>query len=500
MLSRPDSANSSIRLPAVLAIGFTGHRKLEDERICRIQILDFLTARQASTRAILYGVSSVAAGGDLIFGESCLELGIPLRIFLPFPAEHFQKDFIDSDWERATAIMRSALSVEVIGDGQQPEERYYECGIQIVQQSHFMLALWDGLPSRGRGGTAEIKDFALAIGKPVVWLNSETGTQQALGQPVTATPPPDQELDFLNSLPDRSSPPRDQTPLALAQAWFNKLDRNAAWYAPRLRRLATVPIFCTAAAAVLTGMASAGAAGKVFLGTSTLLGIAAAVMPAALRLNYFQSRWARIRPAAELCRSVLGMWDSPAPYEAIGPEIVPELSGMLHTLQYLKLKAGTDNRATLADFRNRYRKERLDPQIEYFSRHARQAELQSRRFRIVAWLSVGAAILMAAWMFAGRPGIASVHAPRNPRWFSLALSALFQVSTITGALLIVKDCDRRRRRYRELTDVLRQWKLQFEAVCTWRSLMHVANRIERTLLVELLEWRSLLRHTRMPRR
>lgn len=68
---------SLIRLPAVLAIGFTGHRTLADEPHCRVLIHDFLAERKNTFSGLLYGVSSVAAGADLLFAESCLDFQIP---------------------------------------------------------------------------------------------------------------------------------------------------------------------------------------------------------------------------------------------------------------------------------------------------------------------------------------------------------------------------------------------------------------------------------------
>ncbi len=88
MPSGPDRTNS-IRLPAVLAIGFTGHRSLKDEYKLRQRIRDFLHQQKGAFEGIVYGVSSAAAGGDQLFAESCLELEIPLRVLLPNAREVF---------------------------------------------------------------------------------------------------------------------------------------------------------------------------------------------------------------------------------------------------------------------------------------------------------------------------------------------------------------------------------------------------------------------------
>jgi hypothetical protein len=79
------------------------------------------------------------------------------------------------------------------------------------------------------------------------------------------------------------------------------------------------------------------------------------------------------------------------------------------------------------------------------------------------------------------------------------VSALFQLATISGALLIVHDCERRQRRYRELHDWLKEWDAELDALRTWPTVLKVAGRIERALLVELLEWKSLVRNVKLPR-
>src|SRR5271169_5509017 len=91
--TRANEVKSKVLLPSVLAIGFTGHRHLPDEAKSRAQILQILKEKKEKTPGIIYGVSSAAAGGDLLFAETCIHLGLPLRIFLPMPKEQFREDF-----------------------------------------------------------------------------------------------------------------------------------------------------------------------------------------------------------------------------------------------------------------------------------------------------------------------------------------------------------------------------------------------------------------------
>ena len=125
-------ARSLVRLPITLAIGFTGHRNLPDETKCREAIRKVLLEWKAKAPGVIYGVTSAAASGDLLFAETCVELNLPIRVFLPVPKEQFREDFDDPAWARVECVFTKALSVEVTGAGEELTERYYECGIETV--------------------------------------------------------------------------------------------------------------------------------------------------------------------------------------------------------------------------------------------------------------------------------------------------------------------------------------------------------------------------------
>jgi len=79
----------------------------------------------------VYGVSSVAAGGDLLFAESCIQLELPLSVLLPLPREEFRKDFDAATWSRAEQVLSKAASIEVTtGDGAR-EECYYDVASKL---------------------------------------------------------------------------------------------------------------------------------------------------------------------------------------------------------------------------------------------------------------------------------------------------------------------------------------------------------------------------------
>jgi hypothetical protein len=197
---------------------------------------------------------------------------------------------------------------------------------------------------------------------------------------------------------------------------------------------------------------------------------------------------------------MIALWNTPGPYDLVGPEIIPDLAGVLTALNFLRMNDRSRKNPSLEEFRRAYREERLQEQIAYFSGKSEQAAREGRLFRAIAWSSGGLAILITLWWFGARIFGVGLHIRFAGRWIPLMISALFQLATVAGALVVIKDCDRRQRRYRELQQWLENWSPQFNALNTWGSLLRVATRVERALLVELLEWRSLMRHAKLPRK
>ena len=76
----------------------------------------------------------------------------------------------------------------------------------------------------------------------------------------------------------------------------------------------------------------------------------------------------------------------------------------------------------------------------------------------------------------------------------------FQTATVAGALLVVNDHQRRRQHYRELHRMLTQWDKQLELAQTWTIVLRITSLVEKALLAELIEWRSLIRHRKLPQK
>lgn len=184
-------------------------------------------------------------------------------------------------------------------------------------------------------------------------------------------------------------------------------------------------------------------------------------------------------------------------YEVTGPEAIPELAGMLMSLNLLKAMNGLPNGEPIDDFKVRYSQERVLNQMNYFTVNAVRAATESKRYRAVSSWCVAIGTAISVWVaVTGAARITGLV--RGEKWIGFAASVFFQFATVAGALLIVNDCERRRQRYRELHESLKEWDRELQALKTWPTVLQVAVKIEKALLVEILEWRSMIRHRKLP--
>lgn len=153
----------------VFTIAITGHRKLLDENAVRREIalsLAYFREQHSEVQAI----SALAAGADTIFAEEARAANIPLRVILPFGLTDYQSDFTPAEWARVESLLAYAGGYEVLQtlESHTDEERnegYLAVGKRVVDEANAVIAVWDGQPANGKGGTGDIVQYARERGK-----------------------------------------------------------------------------------------------------------------------------------------------------------------------------------------------------------------------------------------------------------------------------------------------------------------------------------------------
>jgi hypothetical protein len=157
------------RLPIVIAV--TGHRHLRAEDLPQhrghVREL-FAQLRQRYPSTPLRIVSALAEGADRLVAEVALAEGHELLVPLPLEPADYEHDFPASIAEFHSILRRIppeqvfVLTPEAGSDPEQltaherRERRYRAVDIFLAQQSHLLLALWDGRPTTSIAGTAAV--------------------------------------------------------------------------------------------------------------------------------------------------------------------------------------------------------------------------------------------------------------------------------------------------------------------------------------------------------
>jgi hypothetical protein len=148
-------------------VGITGHRDLPDStrRLVSAEIATELEGFRP-----LHGISSLAEGADQIFAEEVLNAGGALTAVIP--SSDYTRSFATSAGKTASSRLRAgAQEVIELPFPSPSEDAYWAAGQRVVDLADVLLAVWDGSPSGGVGGTADVVAFARARGvqTTVLW-------------------------------------------------------------------------------------------------------------------------------------------------------------------------------------------------------------------------------------------------------------------------------------------------------------------------------------------
>ena len=122
-------------------------------------------------------VSPIADGADQIAAEVALDLGWDLQAILPFEQSAYRASLANEGArERFDHLMeRADCLLELPGDPDQSLDAYVMTGRATVAHCDVLIAIWDGLPPRGRGGTGEVVQLALTRGTAIVHVPLSPG-------------------------------------------------------------------------------------------------------------------------------------------------------------------------------------------------------------------------------------------------------------------------------------------------------------------------------------
>jgi hypothetical protein len=164
------------------SVGIVGHRflgKRETEDFVIKHCWSILSATR-SEYPDLVAVSAIAQGADTYFAQVAKSLGIPLQVVRPFSA--YSNDFVTEAARQTYLDLRSAaLQEEILPFADRSEDAYFAAMQWVVSRSDLLIAVWDGSPGRGRGGTADAVRQVRELQRLWIHLDVTSHTQYSYG-------------------------------------------------------------------------------------------------------------------------------------------------------------------------------------------------------------------------------------------------------------------------------------------------------------------------------
>jgi hypothetical protein len=109
-----------------------------------------------------------------------------IEVVLPFAKEEYLKDFeTEQSRQEFEELYRKAVNpIELKGHlfterlsttdrAEMRNKAYEDVGRYVVTHCDVLIALWDGKPSRGKGGTAEVVAFAREKKRPLIIISTK---------------------------------------------------------------------------------------------------------------------------------------------------------------------------------------------------------------------------------------------------------------------------------------------------------------------------------------
>ena len=484
----------------------------------------------AAKAPVLRCLSGLAEGADCLLAEAALQSSWSLVAILPFAGEEFAKDFSDEGRNVYRSLLPRAASVcELSGDLARGAETYVEAGDFVVEHADLIVALWDGQPARGPGGTADVVARALRAGKPLLvmppadpaalrWLgglgeDTASVVRHALATPREGEFPKAYFEDQLGSsdwaigvvrLMDRvlaagaSAPalpgPRPPSPASLPpsalKAQFDRADRLAIAYGARYRAagLFRYGLILPAVAAAL--IANTGGRPLEIAGNFAefLVLVVLVLFSSARWQGLTHERFVSYRLLAEelRCAMLLERFSALPPWrpsdwtawltEAYARSAYPATV----RLDQARLRAATDH----------LRCETYD-QIAYLLMRATRYELAAKRLS-----RIGIALSMLGVVFSGLRALFLLADLSGRPMLGLNLAGLIlpSLAPVFLGLLSFNEYRRNSARYRSIAAQLQDALAALDKTPLERpALLLVANRISSILRSESADWRTLTR-------
>lgn len=151
--------------------GITGHQDLGD--LVAIAWVRGELVRALELQGVTHGFTCLAAGADQLFAQALLDRRIPYTVVVPSTGYELAFQDVAARHEYVRLLGRAERCID-LGFEQPGEEAYWAAGQEIVRLADLLIAVWNGAPAAGLGGTGDVVGHARQVGRSVWHLNPVT--------------------------------------------------------------------------------------------------------------------------------------------------------------------------------------------------------------------------------------------------------------------------------------------------------------------------------------
>ncbi|GAA3598643.1 hypothetical protein [Kribbella ginsengisoli] len=146
-------------------LAISGHRGMQapTEELVAAEIHKLV---QDEGSADLTGISCLADGPDSIFAEQVLEAGG--RLIAVIPASKYRESLPDEHHQLYDSLLERASETVALEHTESDSEAHMDASLRMLELAEKLIAVWDGQPARGYGGTADVVSAANEKNIPVI--------------------------------------------------------------------------------------------------------------------------------------------------------------------------------------------------------------------------------------------------------------------------------------------------------------------------------------------
>ncbi|MEV7012093.1 hypothetical protein [Streptosporangium sp. NPDC051022] len=136
----------------MIRIAVSGHRGLSNATTALID--DAIRSLLAEHAPAITGLSCLADGADQVFARAVIDLGGSLEVVTP--ASRYREGLPAEAHQEYDLLLARAERVHTMDFVESTSESHMVASRFMLDHADELLAVWDGEPARGYGGTADV--------------------------------------------------------------------------------------------------------------------------------------------------------------------------------------------------------------------------------------------------------------------------------------------------------------------------------------------------------